>query len=99
MATIELVDTALCQQVNRIGAPTIMPQVNPDYTPKPTTADITTWFSSFAKRWGKDSAFVIPPWATFPEMRIRESSTAADLKAVLVRYINDYFNHMTAFQS
>ena len=99
MATIELVDTALCQQINRIGAPTIMPQVNPEYTPKPTKADITTWFSAFAKRWGKDSAFVIPPWATFPEMRIRETTTAADLKAVLVKYINDYFNPLTAFQS
>ncbi len=99
MATIELVDTALCQQINRIGAPTIMPQVNPDYTPKPTKADITTWFAAFAKRWGKDSAFVIPPWATFPDLKIRESTTAADLKAVLVKYINDYFNPLSAFQT
>ena len=99
MATIELVDTALCQQVNRIGAPTIMPQVTPDYTPRPSKDEIKTWFDAFAKRWGKDSAFVIPPWATFPELRIRESTTAADLKAVLVKYINDYFNPLSAFQS
>ncbi len=99
MATIELVDTALCQQVNRIGAPTIMPQVNPDHTPKPTKDEINAWFTAFAKRWGKDSAFVIPPWATFPDLKIRESTTAADLKAVLVKYINDYFNPLSAFQS
>lgn len=99
MATIELVDTALCQQINRIGAPTIMPQVNPDYTPRPSKDEIKAWFTEFAKRWGKDSAFVIPPWATFPELRIRETTTAADLKAVLVKYINDYFNPLSAFQT
>jgi len=99
MATIELVDTALCQQVNRIGAPTIMPQIDPTYTPRPSDNDVKKWFAAFAKRWGKDSAFVIPPWATFPELRIRESTTAADLKAVLVKYINDYFNPLSVFQS
>jgi hypothetical protein len=80
--------------VHRVGAPLIFPQIT-----ETITADLKTWGDNFVRNWGKDTGFVIPPGVAFPDVKIRETQTAADRLKLLVSWLEVYFNPTTVLQS
>jgi hypothetical protein len=92
IAAINHTNKASDQQVNRIGAPIVFPQL------ERTTPEIVAWSKTFVQKWGKDTSFVIPDGVTFPDVKIRETRTAEDRLKLLVQWIESYFNPTTVLQ-
>jgi len=90
---VDHADHAADQQVNRVGAPLIFPQVV-----GPMTPDMKTWGDNFVKKWGKDTGFFIPDGIAFPDVKIRESSAARDREEQIIRWIRYFFNPTTILQ-
>jgi hypothetical protein len=80
---------AMNQQVMRVGAPLIFPQLTSMST------DLKTWGEAFVKRWGKNVGFILPPGVTFANPMIHESTSAADAVKMYVDWIDNYFNPTT----
>lgn len=76
------------QKLNRIGSPVVIP-----------LADITklnkTFWEEFAKKWGKDTAFVLPKGTEFAEMKITESRVAEEYVSWLKKQAIDFWNPAT----
>ena len=94
IGAIDHANKAADQQVHRVGAPLIFPQIT-----ETITADLKTWGDNFVRNWGKDTGFVIPPGVAFPDVKIRENQTAADRLKLLVSWLEVYFNPTTVLQS
>jgi len=92
IAAINHANKAADQQVNRIGAPSIFAQL------EETSSQVATWSKEFVKKWGKDTSFVIPRGVTFPDVKIRETKTAAERLDMLISWIENYFNPTTVLQ-
>ena len=92
IAAIDFANKAVDQQVNRVGAPSIFPML------ESTTAGLETWAKKFVKEWGKNTSFVIPPGVSFPDVHIRESTTAAARLEMLIKWIESYFNPTTVLK-
>ncbi len=93
IAAIDHANHAADQQVHRVGAPLIFPQVTGIMTP-----DLKTWGDNFVKKWGKDTGFFLPDGITFPDVKIRESTTAKDRLEMLVHWLEAYFNPTTVLK-
>ena len=94
IAAIDHANHAADQQVHRVGAPLIFPQVT-----GPMTPDMKTWGDNFVKKWGKDTGFFLPDGLTFPDVKIRESQTARDRLEMLTHWLEAYFNPTTVLKS
>jgi len=64
IGAIDHANKAADQQVHRVGAPLIFPQIT-----ETITADLKTWGDNFVRTWGKDTGFVIPPAWRFQTSR------------------------------
>ena len=94
IGAIDHANKAADQQVHRVGAPLIFPQIT-----ETITADLKKWGDNFVRTWGKDTGFVIPPGVVFPDVKIRESQTAADRLKLLASWLEFYFNPTTVLRS
>ncbi len=94
IGAIDHANKAADQQVHRIGAPLIFPQIT-----ETITSDLKAWGDNFVKRWGKDTGFIIPPGVDFPEVKIWESKTASERLDRLVDWLTFYFNPTTILKS
>jgi hypothetical protein len=92
IAAIDFANKASDQQVNRVGAPSIFPMLESG------GQVLETWAKSFVKNWGKNTSYVIPPGVSFPDVKIRESKTAAERLEMLIKWIESYFNPTTVLQ-
>ncbi len=97
VASVEFADLACQQQVNRIGAPIIMPKIIDDYNGD--GSDINSWFKKFGNRWGKDTGFLIPQGVEFPDLKITESTSAVDYKQKCIDYIDLFFNPTSVYSN
>ncbi len=97
IAAIEFADVACQQQVNRVGAPIIMPKILEDYAGDGT--ELNAWFVKFGRQWGKDTGFLIPQGVEFPDLKITESTTAQEYKQQCINYINLFFNPTSVFSN
>ena len=94
IGAIDHANLAADQQVHRVGAPLIFPQIT-----ETITQDLKAWGDNFVRKWGKDTGFVIPPGVAFPDVKIRESTTAADRLKMLVAWLEYYFNPTTVLKT
>ncbi len=95
LAAIDHANHAADQQVQRVGAPLIFPAIKGPITPY-----LKEWGDNFIKKWGKDTGFIIPGDSVeFPDVKIRESQTAAQRLELLVRWLESYFNPTTVLKS
>ena len=94
IGAIDHANKAADQQVHRVGAPLIFPQIT-----ETITADLKKWGDNFVRTWGKDTGFVIPPGVVFPDVKIRENQTAADRLKLLGSWLEFYFNPTTVLRS
>ena len=92
IAAIDFANKAIDQQVNRVGAPSIFPML------ENTTPNLEKWAKKFVKEWGKNTSFVIPQGVSFPDVKIRESQTAAARVEMLIKWIESYFNPTTVLK-
>lgn len=81
---------AIDQQVHRIGAPIVFPQMT-DQVVLDDEA-ISRWSRDFLKRWGKDIGFMIPQGINFPDMKIHENDVAQKWLEHLESVLNVFFN-------
>jgi hypothetical protein len=94
IGAIDHANKAADQQVHRVGAPLIFPQIT-----ETITQDLKAWGDNFVRKWGKDTGFIIPPGIGFPDVKIRENQTAADRLKMLVSWLEVYFNPTTVLRS
>ena len=97
IAEIDFANKAALQQVSRIGAPIILPKVSDSATPE-EYQDRQDWFTKWGAVWGNSNASLIPPGIEFPNLQIRETTTAAEFIQRRVEWIRTYFNPMSAMQ-
>ena len=93
LGAINHANKAADQQVARVGAPLIFPQVSGAITP-----DLKAWGDAFLKKWGKNTGFVIPPGITFPDVKLKESDSAEKRLSMLIEWIKSYFNPTTVMK-
>jgi len=93
VAAINHSNKAADQQVERIGSPIILPQIEGTIT-----QDLKAWGDAFVKKWGRNTGFIIPPGITFPDVKIRESPAAKDRLDALISWIESYFNPTTVLK-
>jgi len=94
---LSLIDFALKaeeQQVNRIGAPMLLMKISDEADGDAATA-LQEWGSNFLRKWGKDTAAVLPQGLEFPTYTITESTTAKEFVAQCVEWIRSYTNPMS----
>ena len=94
IGAIDHANKAADQQVHRVGAPLIFPQIT-----ETITQDLKAWGDNFVRKWGKDTGFIIPPGVDFPEVKIWESKTASERLDRLVDWLTFYFNPTTVLRS
>lgn len=92
IAAINRANKAADQQVDRVGAPNVMPQL--DYM----QANLKTWAEAFVKRWGANTSFVVPEGVSFPDLHIRETMVAERRLEVLTKWIKSFFNPTQVLQ-
>lgn len=97
IAEIDFANKAAIQQVSRIGAPIILPKVV-DSATADDYRDRQDWFAKWGSLWGTTNASLIPPGIEFPNLQIRETTTAAEFIQRRVEWIRTYFNPMSAMQ-
>ena len=97
IAEIDFANKAAIQQVSRIGAPIILPKVI-DTASAEDYRDRQDWFAKWGSLWGTTNASLIPPGIEFPNLQIRETTTAAEFIQRRVEWIRTYFNPMSAMQ-
>ncbi len=98
IAEIDFANKAATQQVNRVGAPIIMPKAN-DEISADDYRDLIEWHRKFGTKWGKDTSFLIPPGVEFPDLKIKEGTTARDFVEERVRWVRFFFNPTTDLDS
>ncbi len=79
------------QKLNRVGAPPVFPLAN-------VTAKNKELWESFAKTWGKDTVFVLPPDTEFADLKIVDNRVAEEYAAWLKKQATDYWNPATFVQ-
>ena len=97
IAEVDFANKAAIQQVSRIGAPIILPKVV-DTASAEDYRDRQDWFAKWGAVWGNTNTSLIPPGIEFPNLQIRETTTAADFIQRRVEWIRTYFNPMSAMQ-
>ena len=93
IAALDHANKGADQQVQRIAAPIIFPQIA-----EKMTDGLKTWGDKFVKAWGKNTGFIVPPGITFPDIKITETTVAERRLDMLVRWIESYFNPTTILQ-
>lgn len=97
LAMIDFAMQAEVQQVNRVGAPILLPKVSEEASEEEYAA-LQDWFRQFGKSWGKDTASLIPPGIEFPTLNIREGTVAQQFTAKCVDWIRAFTNPMSQMQ-
>ena len=97
LAMIDFAMQAEVQQVNRVGAPILLPKVSEEASEEEYSA-LQDWFKQFGKTWGKDTACLIPPGIEFPSLNIREGTVAQQFVNQCVDWIRAFTNPMAQMQ-
>ena len=97
LAMIDFAMQAEVQQVNRVGAPILLPKVAEEASEEEYAA-LQDWFKQFGKSWGKDTACLIPPGIEFPSLNLREGTVAQQFVNQCVDWIRAYTNPMAQMQ-
>lgn len=97
IAMIDYAIQAEVQQVNRVGAPVLLPKVS-DEASEEEYAALQGWFKEFGKSWGKDTASLIPPGIEFPTLNVREGTVAQQFVNQCVDWIRAFCNPMSQMQ-
>lgn len=97
ISMIEFASKAETQQVNRVGAPILLPKVS-DEAGEDIYKDLQDWARQFTKNWGKDTVGLIPPGIEFPTLNFRENTVAQTAVDRWVKWIHDYLNPMAQMQ-
>lgn len=97
IAMIDYAMQAEVQQVNRVGAPVLLPKVS-DEASEEEYAALQGWFREFGKSWGKDTASLIPPGIEFPTLNVREGTVAQQFVNQCVDWIRAFCNPMSQMQ-
>jgi hypothetical protein len=92
IANYNYADKAWNQKMNRVAAPSIFP-----YVEKITAAN-KSYVEALAKKWGKDTCFILTEGMDFKDPKLVESSTAEERLAWLKKRIEDYYNPSTFLQ-
>lgn len=98
IARIDFASKAQMQQLNRIGAPVLLPKVSDTVDDEAINASLQTWAKKFVKSWGKDTISLIPQGIEFPPLNIREGSVARDFVEQCVAWIRTYTNPISDMQ-
>ena len=97
LAMIDFAMQAEVQQVNRVGAPILLPKVSEEASEEEYAA-LQDWFKQFGRKWGKDTACLIPPGIEFPSLNIREGTVAQQFVNQCVDWIRAFTNPMAQMQ-
>ena len=98
IATIDFTNRAINQQVARVGAPSLFPQIADGIVKEEDYKRLENFARDFQKRWGKDTGFILPPGISFPDVKIKEGSTAQDRLDDLIEWLDVFFNPTTVLQ-
>lgn len=85
-------DKAWNQKMNRVAAPSIFPYV------EKITAKNKEYVEALAKRWGKDTCFVLTEGMDFKNPYLTESSTSEERLAWLKKQVQGFYNPATFVQ-
>ena len=94
LSLIDYASHAQMQQMQRIGAPILLPKISDEITDPDSAMQIVRWAKQFSKTWGKDSVGLVPQGVEFAELKITESGVAKDAIATWVEWIHHYANPM-----
>lgn len=94
LAEIDFANKAAIQQVNRIGAPMFLPKAADDLNDV-EYKNLVEWHKKMAKTWGPQTSHLIPPGVEFPNLQIREGTTARDFIDKRIEWIRAFFNPTT----
>jgi len=97
IAMIDFAMQAEIQQVNRVGAPILLPKVSEEADDLEYDL-LAKWFKEFGKQWGKDTTALIPKGIEFPALNIREGTVAQQFVNQCVSWIRAFSNPMSEMQ-